>query len=132
MARQTWRTALAGGLLLTAVAAADARAQAPVQVQVQPPAQEPFAPPPGAVPYYSRHAVFRPTFDIPTRRPLMESGYEFPTKPVFLKGYSGSTYGRGPREVFVPTGYGTGYITPTGVGAPAACGPRFGRRWLGR
>lgn len=108
---------LAGGLVLV-LAAQGARAQEPD---------------PNAVPYYPRHAVFRPAFNIPTRKPLLESGYEFPTKPIFLKGYAGYNYGRGPREAFIPTGYGTGYIAPVGVGSPAPAGPCLPRRrWLRR
>jgi hypothetical protein len=82
-----------------------------------------------AVPYIERHAVFRPAFDIPSRKPLMETGYEFPTKPLFLKGYAGYNYGRGPREAFIPTGYGTGTIQPVGVADPVAPGAAFPRPW---
>jgi len=97
-------------------------------------AQEPDQPDPaaGALPWYQRHAVFRPALNIPARKPLMETGYEFPTRPLFLKGYAGYNYGTGPREVFVPTGYGTGVIQPLGVGAPVPCAPCFGKRWLNR
>jgi hypothetical protein len=107
--------------------AAGARAQA----QVLAPQQEPFSTPPSGVPYYSRHSVFRPMLNIPTRKPAVESGFEFPTKPLFLKGYAGSNYGQGPREVFVPTGYGSGYIQPMSIGAPASA-PCNRWRWLRR
>jgi hypothetical protein len=82
-----------------------------------------------AVPYIERHAVFRPAFNIPTRKPQMDTGYEFPTKPLFLKGYSGYNYGRGVREAYIPTGDGTGTIQPVGVGDPLAPGPAFMRPW---
>jgi hypothetical protein len=75
-----------------------------------------------SVPYIERHAVFRPAFNLPTRRPLMDTGFEFPTKPLFLKGYAGYNYGSGPREAFIPTGYGTGTIQPVGVCDPMTGG----------
>jgi hypothetical protein len=111
-----WRT-LASVLLLTVAVTPAARSQEPT---------------PGALPYCPRHAVFRPAFNIPTRRPLIESGFEYPTKPLFLKGYAGYNYGRGPREAFIPTGYGTGIIQPVGTGAPVSTGPFSGRRWHDR
>ena len=74
---------------------------------------------PATIPYIQRHAVFKPAFDIPTRRPLMETGYEFPTKPLFVRGYGGNLYGQGPREAFIPTGYGTGSIQAVGATAPS-------------
>ncbi|HEV3121120.1 MAG TPA: hypothetical protein VGY53_04430 [Isosphaeraceae bacterium] len=79
----------------------------------------------GNYPYHQRHAVFKPALPIPTRRPQQEMGYEFPTKPLFLKGYSGHLYGRGPREAFIPTGCGVGTIEPVGIGAPRHLGPRW-------
>jgi hypothetical protein len=81
------------------------------------------------VPYIERHAVFRPAFNIPTRRPQMDVGYEFPTKPIFLKGYAGYNYGKGPREAYIPTGCGAGTIAPVGVGDPQGPGPAFLRPW---
>lgn len=83
----------------------------------------------GTMPYIERHSVFKPALNIPTRRPLQETGYEFPTKPLFLKGYSGYLYGRAAREAFVPTGYGVGNIQPVGVGEPRRCGPRLFGLW---
>jgi hypothetical protein len=106
-----WRPLAAG--LLSALSAAPAAL-----------AQEPAVP--GALPYYSRHAVFKPALNIPTRRPLIESGFEFPTKPLFLKGYAGSNYGRGPREAYIVTGCDTGVIQPVGLGAPTPSGPFLG------
>lgn len=94
------------------------------------PAQEPLpAPQTSPFPWYQRHAVFRPALNLPTRKPLMETGYEFPTRPLFLKGYAGYNYGRGPREAYIPTGFGTGTIQP--VGTPASCDNRglFRRLW---
>jgi hypothetical protein len=110
-----WRP-LAGGVLLILAGTAEVAGQEP---------------PAAVVPYCPRHAVFRPAFDIPTRRPLMETGFEYPTKPLFLRGYAGNLYGRGPREAYLPTGFGTGTIQPVGSAVPApAAGPRFVRRRL--
>ncbi len=106
-----WRS-LAGGLLLTMAVSASASAQ-------QAPAT--------FIPYTQRHAVFRPTFDIPTRHPLMETGFEYPTKPLFVRGYAGSLYGQGPREAYIPTGYGTGTIQAVGTLDPAPRPGLFGR-----
>jgi hypothetical protein len=62
----------------------------------------------------------------------MDTGYEFPTKPLFLKGYAGYNYGRGPREAFIPTGYGTGTIAPVGVAGPPPTGPSILQPWWRR
>lgn len=39
------------------------------------------------------YTVFRPAFTEPVR------------KPIFLSGYAGSNYGRGPRAAYAPSGY---------------------------
>jgi hypothetical protein len=67
-----------------------------------------------------RHSVFRPMLNLPTRRMPVTTGYEYPTRPLFIRGYAGQTYGRAPRLAYVPTGYGTGTIqvVPTGYTRP--------------
>jgi hypothetical protein len=114
---------VAGAIVLSSVCGGSALAQEPSLIQEPPLVQEPGL---GVYPSQPQHAVFQPALPIPTRRPLQEVGYEFPTKPVFLKGYAGNLYGRGPREAFIPTGYGVGTIQPVATGDPVLCRPR---RW---
>lgn len=125
-AHTSWRrsTVRLGGIsIVMALGGGSAQAQDPL------PAPQTAAP----LPWYQRHAVFRPALNLPTRKPLMETGYEFPTRPLFLKGYAGYNYGRGPREAFIPTGYGTGMIQPVGTAAPVPCdNGGMLRRWWRR
>jgi len=128
MANHAFRKSLAGGLVLGLGLVTSAPGQEPSLVQGPAVVQEPDVvqqPALGRYPYHQRHAVFKPALPIPTRRPQMETGYEFPTKPLFLKGYAGHLYGNGPREAFIPTGYGTGTIEPVGIGTPRHLGPRW-------
>jgi hypothetical protein len=119
MANRALRIVAGAGLVagLTLAASASARAQ------------EQTLTPQAPVPYIQRHAVFRPALPIPTRRPLQETGYEFPTKPLFLKGYAGNLYGQAPKEAYIPTGYGTGTIQPVGGATPRPWRPRLFSGW---
>jgi hypothetical protein len=42
-----------------------------------------------------------------TNRPMISSGYEMPTKALFLGGYAGRNYGHGIRQGYVPAGPGS-------------------------
>src|SRR5262245_33645963 len=119
--RQPSRRTIARGWLTLALGLAAGRAGA--QVAPQAPGFDGTA--------STRYAAFRPAFDLPHRRPLVATGYEIPTRPVFFRGYSGYNYGRGPREAFIPTGCGTGVVQAVGTTftRPAGtCSGLFGRK----
>lgn len=42
-----------------------------------------------------------------TNRPMISSGFEMPTKPLFLGGYAGRNYGHGIRQAYVPIAPGS-------------------------
>ncbi|MFM1801185.1 MAG: hypothetical protein RJA81_537 [Planctomycetota bacterium] len=42
-----------------------------------------------------------------TNRPMIQSGFEMPTKPLFLSGYAGRNYGHGVRQGYVPVAPGS-------------------------
>lgn len=42
-----------------------------------------------------------------TNRPLIQSGFEMPTKPLFLSGYAGRNYGHGLRQAYIPSSPGS-------------------------
>ncbi len=42
-----------------------------------------------------------------TNRPMISSGFEMPTKPLFLGGYAGRNYGHGIRQGFIPAAPGS-------------------------
>lgn len=42
-----------------------------------------------------------------TNRPMITSGYEMPTKPLFIGGYAGRNYGHGIRQGYIPAGPGS-------------------------
>lgn len=42
-----------------------------------------------------------------TNRPMISSGFEMPTKPLFLGGYAGRNYGHGIRQAYVPVAPGS-------------------------
>ena len=42
-----------------------------------------------------------------TNRPMISSGYEMPTKALFLGGYAGRNYGHGIRQAYVPAAPGS-------------------------
>lgn len=42
-----------------------------------------------------------------TNRPLIQSGFEMPTKPIFLSGYAGHNYGHGVRQGYIPAAPGS-------------------------
>lgn len=42
-----------------------------------------------------------------TNRPMISSGFEMPTRPLFLGGYAGRNYGRGIRQAYVPVAPGS-------------------------
>ncbi len=42
-----------------------------------------------------------------TNRPLISSGYEMPTRPLFISGYAGRNYGHGVRQGYIFNSPGT-------------------------
>ena len=42
-----------------------------------------------------------------TNRPLISSGFEMPTKPLFISGYAGRNYGQGVRQGYIFNSPGT-------------------------
>lgn len=44
-----------------------------------------------------------------TNRPMISSGYEMPTKALFLGGYAGRNYGHGIRQGYVPAAPGSAH-----------------------
>ena len=42
-----------------------------------------------------------------TNRPMISSGFEMPTKPLFLGGYAGRNYGHGIRQGYIPVAPGS-------------------------